>query len=663
MFVYKFIVVFCLIIVFGMLYADFTGENQFGTSDTRTIAWGDYDGDGDIDLAVGNQRQQNKLYINNGDGTFSEEDLFGEGYTCAVVWGDYDNDGDMDLAVGGRSEQNHLYVNEGDGTFTEEDQFGEGNTYSLAWCDYDEDGDLDLAVGNYNQNYLYINNADGTFSQQEQFGIYYSRSVVWGDYDNDGDSDLAVGNGLYYPCYLYINNGDETFLCEEQFEDENTSSLAWGDYDLDKDLDLAVGNDGQNRLFINNGDGTFSGEDQFTTFYTKVVAWGDYDNDGSLDLAVGNRGQQNFLFTNNGDGTFNQGSQFGSGCTYSMVWGDYDLDGDLDMAVGNYDDQNNRLYINNENDEDYIVLHLIGHYYDMGSGYSNRNGIGAKVLVYEEGYIGDDDYLLGYSEIEAHGGYCGQDSIDAEFGIPQETSVDILVIWPGSDGSHIEECWFGVNKSQFLTLHEGQGIPDEILLTDFNAKSQDDTILLTWSANPTEGEQISGFNLYRRENISTDNKSITERKDDHLSVDLDTNWTKINTSLITGENPCSYIDSSVERGKTYQYRLEAVVEKEPMILGTTKGRCELPIFFEITSIHPNPVKDEMNITISTQKSTDVKIDIYDVRGRLIESISLGEIEVGENSGVIQTSGLSNGVYIIKAIAGFEVSTAKMVVAR
>jgi hypothetical protein len=86
--------------------------------------------------------------VNNGDGTFTRQTPFGNDNTFAVVFGDYDNDGDPDLAVGnGANQQNRLYVNHGNGTFVQESQFGLLSTVSLAWADCELDGDH-LAVGN-----------------------------------------------------------------------------------------------------------------------------------------------------------------------------------------------------------------------------------------------------------------------------------------------------------------------------------------------------------------------------------------------------------------------------------------------------------------------------------------------------------------------------------
>ena len=143
---------------------------NFGTGSdfTTSLAWGDFDGDGDLDLAVGNYGGQNVLYPNNGNGTFGAGLNFGTGsdFTYSLAWGDFDGDGDLDLAVGNKYGQNVLYPNNGNGTFGAGINFGTGSdlTYSLAWGDFDGDGDLDLAVGNYSgQNVLYPNNGNGAF--------------------------------------------------------------------------------------------------------------------------------------------------------------------------------------------------------------------------------------------------------------------------------------------------------------------------------------------------------------------------------------------------------------------------------------------------------------------------------------------------------------------
>jgi hypothetical protein len=451
--------------------AGFTQIPQFGASATLSMAWGDSDLDGDLDLAVGNYfNQGNELYVNQGGGVFTRLTPFGAANTLPVVWGDYDSDGDPDLAVGnGANGQNRLYVNNGNNTFTGQNQFGTSSTPCLAWADYDLDGDLDLAVGNGilgvpQQNYLYVNNGDGTFTQEAQFGGEQTDSIAWADYDGDGDPDLAVGNGGFGyegPNALYINNGDGTFTLVAQFGGNDTACVSWGDYDNDADLDLAVANwnNGQSRLYLNQGDGTFGVQVLFEMRDPNTLAWGDYDLDGDLDLAVGNgdfqSAAQNYLHINNGDGTFTEVLEFGLGSTDAVVWGDYDGDGDLDVAVGNeHSPRQNYLYLNDENTTDWIIIKLTGHHYDLGVSYSNRDAVGAKVFVFEAGFLGDFDHLLGFREIEAHGGFSSQGPLEAHFGVPGHKTVDVRIVWPGSGGIHRVQDLASVASGQRHFIHE-----------------------------------------------------------------------------------------------------------------------------------------------------------------------------------------------------------------
>jgi hypothetical protein len=314
------------------------------------------------------------------------------------------------------------------------------------------------------QNYLYTNNGNGTWTESPQFGAGQTDSVAWGDFDNDGDLDLAVGRGGYQAAqqsHLYINNADGTFTERAEFGFADTASVAWGDYDNDGDLDLAVGNWGgdPSKLYINNGDGTFRGRREFGSRDTNTVAWGDYNNDGFLDLASGNgdfqSADQNFLYVNNGDLTFAPVPAFGLGSTDSLAFADVNGDGRLDVAAGNeHSPATNYLYTNGDTGPRWLELRLVGHRHDHGAGFSNRDGIGARLWVYGAGHIGEARYLRGFRQIGATGGFSSQNWIVEHLGLPMDATVDVRIAWPGSGGTHLTQEVLGIAANQRLTIHE-----------------------------------------------------------------------------------------------------------------------------------------------------------------------------------------------------------------
>jgi hypothetical protein len=332
------------------------------TDSTTSVVWGDYDNDGDLDLAVGNSGQPNRLYQNN-DGALATSASWSAAIiddTSSIAWGDYDQDGDLDLAVGNSGQPNRLYQNN-DGILATGASWSAAiteATSSVAWGDYDGDGDLDLAVGNSGQpNRLYQNN-DGILATGASWSAAITEatsSVAWGDYDGDGDLDLAVGN-RGQPNRLYQNSGVTltTHSTWSAVISDDTLSLAWGDYDGDGDLDLAVGNLDQPKRLYHNNAGVLTNSPIWSSNEvdnTRNIAWGDYDSDGDLDLAVGNSksgGQQNRLYRNNTEPLATQAATFTPAVydTESIAWGDYDGDGDLDLAVGN--EGTDHLYRNDD---------------------------------------------------------------------------------------------------------------------------------------------------------------------------------------------------------------------------------------------------------------------------------------------------------------------------
>ena len=152
--------------------ADFSEAFSLTGAEHCSLAWGDYDNDGDLDLAISGSLIT-RIYTND-NGTFSNFiALTGLDYS-SLAWGDYDNDGDLDLVIAGGTGASSsstkitaIYTNK-DGTFTQSHALKGVSSGSLAWGDYDNDGDLDLAVAGTSGNDGYITriytNTNGTFS-------------------------------------------------------------------------------------------------------------------------------------------------------------------------------------------------------------------------------------------------------------------------------------------------------------------------------------------------------------------------------------------------------------------------------------------------------------------------------------------------------------------
>ncbi|MEK7256849.1 MAG: CRTAC1 family protein, partial [Bacteroidota bacterium] len=196
------------------------------------------DGDGDLDLYVSNEENQpDNLYRNDGGGTFTKltnadgAPGLSNRSSMSSSWGDVDNDGDLDLFVANSeflvAQNNQLFKNDGDGTFTEittgQLVTDGGCSYGSNFEDYDNDGDLDLAAANgycngQIVNFLYQNDGQGNFSRDhesiENLTTPCSYGAAWGDVNNDGFPDLVIAtcknsSGAPLPSDLfYLNNGN-----------------------------------------------------------------------------------------------------------------------------------------------------------------------------------------------------------------------------------------------------------------------------------------------------------------------------------------------------------------------------------------------------------------------------------------------------------------------
>ncbi|HEY6339701.1 MAG TPA: CRTAC1 family protein [Candidatus Sulfotelmatobacter sp.] len=499
-------------------------------------AFFDYDNDGWMDIFMLGGRtlegvppgSSNRLYHNNRDGTFSDVTakaglLEPAGWACGVCVGDYNSDGFEDLFLTYYG-HNRLYRNNGDGTFTDvtaksgllnpDTHYGSGCTF----VDYNRDGLLDLFVSNYveidlataakpsldvpNCNYdgvptncgpnglvapphfLYKNNGDGTFTDvSKESGIAairgsYGFTAVAFDADEDGWTDIFVACDST-PSYLLLNNHDGTFREEALIRGVALSSdgrlmggmgVSVGDYDLDGHLDI-LKTHFQNQatgLYRNNGKADFedvtapaglSNERRFISWGTGLF---DLDNDGYPDilLATGTVYPEleklnpvkfpprspRILFRNQGNGTFvEMGEDAGPAInehhgSRGVAFGDFDNDGDLDVLIMNRNEPPSLLRNDAPSGNHWIKVRLEGVQ-------SNRSAIGSRVLVRYGGKVQAQCVV-------SQSSFLSSNDPRLHFGLGAASAADVDVYWPTGK----MESFPHLSADQLVTIREGQGI-------------------------------------------------------------------------------------------------------------------------------------------------------------------------------------------------------------
>jgi hypothetical protein len=282
-------------------------------------AWGDYDNDGDLDiLLTGLASADNpvsKVYRNDAGSAFTD---IGAGLTgvwhASVAWGDVDNDGDLDILLTGATAldpdyipESKVYRNDGASGFTDTAaDLTDVYWGSVAWGDYDNDGDLDILLTGLDSHghpvsRVYRNDGPSGFTDigAGLTGVHAS-SVAWGDYDNDGDLDILLsGSSAIDPDYIpesrvYRNDGGGAFTdIAAGLIAVYGSSVAWGDYDNDNDLDILLtgitdGTTRMSKVYRNNSqpgvDGVVpnAGGAPVASTVSFTTTWS--DRDGAADL-------------------------------------------------------------------------------------------------------------------------------------------------------------------------------------------------------------------------------------------------------------------------------------------------------------------------------------------------------------------------------------------
>ncbi len=454
-----------------------TFSDPYGQSN----AWGDYDNDGDLDLLVAFLNAPLRLYENRGDDGFVDVGpnvnlVTTPGNSRAVAWGDYDNDGDLDIYVGYADGvnpnvllENKLSDRSGSSQKTFIDVGVEkgvsfvGATRQLNFIDFDADGDLDLHVALRTASNRLFENIEGEFRDvARQIGFFEPRRTVgtcWFDMDGDGDLDAFTANQSGDRDGMYKNDGGRfSDVAMALNIDQARRPLVEGgvgcavtDYDNDGDLDLYVAEYGDDSLFRNNGDGSFTDVAQqmgvATQDHIVTGVWGDVNNDGLQDLYVvgyvnGQPGMQDYLYINLGDRFENQipDNVMANDTDHGVQFADYDNDGDLDLALAANDPSGSHFLFRNDLPEAerralrILVLDEKGH--------SVMAGSEVRVL------LAGTDNLLGLRLVDTGSGYNSQNVKPVHVATQNTSLVDIQVTTM-SDRGRVEHFFRNVDVDSF----------------------------------------------------------------------------------------------------------------------------------------------------------------------------------------------------------------------
>ena len=365
------------------------------------VALGDVNGDGRIDIYIPRIREHNVLYINKGDWQFEDATTTAgvackDRYSTGATFADVDGDRDLDLIVTALGGPNSLFINNGDGVFTENilpSFLDRPGSTSSALADVDSDGDLDLYITNYKRLAMRdslpppVISFDNTLME-----LTNNRWIVMPPFNKEYETEVRNNILLRFEMaevdQFYLNDGKGNFklidITQSHFTDENGQSIEehlrdWGlmaqfrDINNDTHPDIYICNDFESpdRAWINNGDGTFRALPKLALRHTSnssmAVDFSDLNNDGLQDFFVTDMMSQshirqktqmgtmaptplsigdiddrpqymhNTLFLNRGDNTFSEISQFSNTQASEWSWAsmfiDVDLDGFEDVLI------------------------------------------------------------------------------------------------------------------------------------------------------------------------------------------------------------------------------------------------------------------------------------------------------------------------------------------
>jgi len=354
-------------------------SSQFLTGYPSAMATGDFNGDGNVDVAFVSQNTNTvSILLGTFGGTLSSGAAYPTGnLPSGIVAADFNGDGVLDLAVTNSADNTiTILLGNGDGTFRSGTTINDTGTYptQIVAADFNGDGHLDLAVLNFcgptivscapqtggrfpSALLVLLGNGDGTFSASPSSPATgaSSSAMAAADLNSDGAIDLVVANQNDTTMTVLMGNGDGTFTPTQSgiVTGVGSSAIAIADFNGDGKLDIAVANVYNNAvsIFLNQNCGlpavtcTFSATPMSVAVGTNpyAISAGDMNADGFVDLVVANLGGNSIsVLLGDGTGGFTpvyplQSSTFGTGGDpIALTLADFSGDGRLDVATANW---------------------------------------------------------------------------------------------------------------------------------------------------------------------------------------------------------------------------------------------------------------------------------------------------------------------------------------
>jgi hypothetical protein len=325
-----------------------------------SLCYGDFDKDGDLDIATANLESDNiSVLFNNGYGKF--DTLFDYNVIdgpCSIYTADLNGDDFLDLAIcNGDDVHITVFINDKLGGFDNASTYyAAGEPGHMTGADFDNDGDIDLALciaGSLfdHANWISIleNDGNGSFA----FPVTYETdespyTVVTDDFNKDGSMDIATANYWNRTISVLINNGNGSFPNHVDYKaDRNLQFLIVEDFNDDDYPDLVAS--GIN-VFINKGTGAFQEALSYGVYYDIFLFPGDIDSDGDIDVMTTSHSMDPVLsfYENNGDGEFGYRVSYKTGNRPTeLLVANFDKNNHLDIAVLSASGDNVSIFLNN----------------------------------------------------------------------------------------------------------------------------------------------------------------------------------------------------------------------------------------------------------------------------------------------------------------------------